>query len=193
MRKESRWVCWVREIHAIAQTGLTYCQDPYDIERYERLRTLSSQMFSAIGKVPLDQVTHFFIAGKGYCTPKVDLRAGIFRNNQILLVLERTDDRWTLPGGWADVNESPLEGIVREVKEEAGFEIDFPELIAVVDRGKHPYIPVYPDSIYKLFFYGKLSDGQVSTHVPNIETTDVRFFSKAEIPELTATAYFLPI
>ena len=102
---------------------------------------------------------NFFVPDSGYATPKVDLRSGILKNNQILIVKERSNGKWTLPGGWANVNESPSCGIIREVKEESGFDVSVNRLIAIKDRSLHPYQPQYPIHIYKIFFLCELIGG----------------------------------
>lgn len=180
---EHRWIQWIREIRALSQTGLAYTKDVYDKERYARLIELANTMFAHIGDVPIRQITEFFVPDAGYCTPKVDLRAGIFQEDRILLVLEKSDRKWTLPGGWADVNESPSQGIRREVLEEAGCEIAELELTAIIDRGAHPYTPHYPHSIYKLFFYGLCA--QCQPLPANHETEEAAWFSSDTLPELS--------
>ena len=113
----------IKEIQAIAQTGLHYTTDDYDRERYQRLHLIALKLFAGLSSTDISQIEKFYFPETGYATPKVDLRACVVRNNQVLLVRERSDDKWTLPGGWADQNESPIEGITREVKEESGFEV----------------------------------------------------------------------
>ncbi len=180
---EHQWIQWIREIRALSQNGLTYTQDVYDKERYTRLTELANVMFAHIGDVPVQAITNFFVPDTGYCTPKVDLRAGIFDGEQILLVLEKSDRKWTLPGGWADVNERPSQGIRREVFEESGCSVDAVELVAVVDRAAHPYTPRYPYHIYKLFFYGLCAHCQPLP--ANHETEEAAWFPLETLPELS--------
>ncbi len=172
----------LREIQALAQTGLQYAEDPFDIERYSRLREIGFQLIAESGGVSLDRVRDFFVPETGYATPKVDLRACVVHDNRVLLVRERSDGKWTLPGGWADQNESPAEGVVREVKEESGYDIEVQALYAVRDRDRHEYIPHYPVSVYKLFFTASLSGGapQLST-----EVSEVAFFEANDLPPLS--------
>ena len=108
----------IKEIRAIAQTGIHYTRDPYDQERYERLIAISNTLYSKLSSADIGEIERFFFPAKGYATPKVDLRACVVKGNSVLLVKERSNGKWTLPGGWADQNESPKEGIVREVLEE---------------------------------------------------------------------------
>ena len=181
---EHQWIQWIREIRALGQIGLTYTTDMYDQERYTRLTELADVMFARISGVPVQKIADFFVPDSGYCTPKIDLRAGVFDGDRILLVLEKFDQKWTLPGGWADVNESPTQGIRREVLEEANCQVDAVELVAVIDRELHPYTPHYPYHIYKLFFYGLCS--QHLPLPPNSETERAEFFPLDNLPELSA-------
>ncbi|MDN3685246.1 NUDIX hydrolase N-terminal domain-containing protein [Vibrio sinaloensis] len=146
------WLNWAKQIKAIAQAGETYGRDKYDLERYQQLDDIAHQMFAYLSDAPVAAVEKLFIPESGYPTPKIDLRAGVIKDGKILLVREREDDCWTLPGGWGDVCETPKQGVVREVLEESGFVVDNPRLIAVKDRAVHPYQPEYPFHIYKLFF-----------------------------------------
>ncbi len=172
----------IREIRALAQTGLHYTRDPYDRERFERLIEISAMLYSRTSSADLETIERFFIPEKGYATPKVDLRACAIRNDRVLLVLERSSGKWTLPGGWADQNESPKEGIVREVLEESGFDIEVVSLYAVKDRDRHPYTPKYPVSLYKLFYTAEVIGGEPRD---NIEISDIGFFDIDDLPLLS--------
>lgn len=183
MTTEHDWIRWIRELQAISQNGLVHTVNPFDRERYERLGELAREMFASIGDVPVGKVTEFFLPDEGYCTPKVDLRAGIFQEDRVLLVHEMSDGKWTMPGGWADVNETPTEGIKREVLEESGYSVDKVELVAVLDRSAHPYTPRYPHHVYKLLFYGKPSGHTGIKH--KHETIDAKFFELTDLPELS--------
>ena len=182
-QKEQQWIQWIREIQAISQNGLVFTTNPFDIERYERLGELAREMFAVVGDAPVQKIADFFIPDEGYCTPKVDLRAGVFENDRVLLVQERSDGKWTMPGGWADVNETPTQGVRREVLEESGYLVGEVELVAVIDRSAHPYTPHYPHHVYKMFFYGQQS-GRTKSH-ENHETLDARFFGLEDLPELS--------
>lgn len=177
-----KWIEWTAQIKAISQIGISYTKDEYDLERYQQLAQIVHQMISKLAGVPIERVDNFFVPDTGYATPKVDLRAGIIQNNEILLVKERSDGKWTLPGGWADVCESPSEGIVREVFEETGFRVKSNRLIAVKDRGLHPYKPQYPNHIYKLFFLCDLIDGKAKE---SHEILKINFFSLDSLPILS--------
>lgn len=177
-----QWIDWIRQIKAISQIGKTYTQDPHDMGRYEQLGEIAHEMLARVAEAPLGRIENFYLPEEGYATPKVDLRAGVFDGNSILLVREREDGCWTLPGGWADVCETPIQGIIREVREESGFIVDNPRLIAIKDRDRHPYLPRRPDHIYKLFFLCELVGGSAAE---SIETSEVGFFRLSDLPELS--------
>ncbi len=172
----------IKEIRAIAQTGLHYVQDPFDKERYERLAAISHELYAMYSKADLKTIEHFFFPERGYATPKVDLRCCIIRDGKILLVKEKSDGKWTMPGGWADQNETPLQGIIREVQEEAGYQIKNCRLYAVRDRDSHPYTPKFPATVYKLFFIAEADEGHF---VENTEITELDFFLPDQLPELS--------
>lgn len=172
----------IKEIRALAQTGLHYAQDVYDRERYSRLADIANRLYAMSSNASIQDIEQFFFDERGYATPKVDLRACVIRAGLVLLVKERSDGKWTLPGGWADQNESPVEGIVREVKEESGYDIEVRSLYAVKDRDRHPYTPKYPVSIYKLFFNATVSGGCPNN---NAEISEVRFFDIHSLPQLS--------
>lgn len=188
---EPPWLLWAREIQALAQTGLTFTQDKYDHERYERLRTLAAEMIAQHVGVPARSIETLFAGQTGYATPKIDVRGAVFKRDQILLVRETSDgDRWTLPGGWADVNESPSESVIKEVREESGLEVRVNKLVAVWDRSKHPHTPSYPFHIWKLFFLCEIMDGKPQR---GTETSEVAFFGEDELPsDLSVSRVLLP-
>ncbi|MGO2011803.1 NUDIX hydrolase [Pseudoalteromonas sp.] len=176
------WLHWTKQIKAISQAGKTYGKDGYDLERYQQLEEISHQMLASLAEQPVSKVDNLFIDECGYPTPKVDLRAGVINDNKILLVRERTDNRWSLPGGWADVNEAPKEGIIREVLEESGYHVSNPQFIALKDRALHPYKPVSVQHIYKLFFICDFVGGEPTV---NLEVSEIGFFSLDNLPELS--------
>jgi 8-oxo-dGTP pyrophosphatase MutT (NUDIX family) len=136
--KEPDWLEWARELQAIAQTGITFCRDPYDRERYEAIRQLAARMFAARTDAPLERIEALFAGETGYATPKVDVRAAVFDDNDCVLMVRETSDggRWTLPGGWADVNRTAAQNVVKEALEESGFDVEPLKLGAVWDRTK---------------------------------------------------------
>jgi ADP-ribose pyrophosphatase YjhB (NUDIX family) len=178
---EPVWLVWARELQAIAQTGLTFATSGYDRERYTAIRSLAAQIMATQSDADFGRVEALFAAQTGYATPKVDVRGAIFdENTRILLVREIADaGRWTLPGGWADVNQSPAENIIREVREEAGLEVRVRKLAAVYDRARHPHQPPHPFHVFKLFFICDVIGGIPE---PGTETSEVAFFAENEIP-----------
>jgi ADP-ribose pyrophosphatase YjhB (NUDIX family) len=179
---EPQWLRWARELQAIAQTGLTFSNDNYDLERYERLRAIAVEMLAVGSNTPIEQVRGLFKQDVGYPTPKVDVRAAVFRDDRILLVRETSDGRWTLPGGWADVNQSARECVEREVKEESGFDARAIKLAGVYDYRRQGNVSSHPYSIYKLFFVCELTGGEARA---SLETSAVEFFARAQLPELS--------
>ena len=154
----------------------------YDKERYERLRKLAFEMISRLSDATPEQVATFFVPDKGAATPKVDVRAAIIRDDTILLVKETADGRWSLPGGWADVNEPPRAGVERETFEESGYTVSATRLFAIKDQHLNAYQPKYPVDIYKLFFLCEITGGAPRT---NLEVSEIAFFKRGELPELS--------
>jgi len=176
-----KWLEWVQRLQAIAQTGLSYARDPFDVERYEAVREVAAEMASTHSDADLPHVRDLFAGEVGHATPKVDVRAVVFRGDAILLVRERAEGRWTLPGGWVDIGESAGEAVVREAYEESGYRTRAVKLLAAYDRNKHPHSP-YPFHVYKLFFQCELLGG---APVLSVETDGVEFFRENELPELS--------
>jgi len=177
---EPAWLLWVREMQALAQTGLAFSRDPYDRDRYEQLRRLAARIMAEHTGMPAERVEALFAAETGYATPKLDVRGAVFRDGRLLLVREAADaNRWTLPGGWADVNESPAESVAKEVREESGFAVRVVKLAAVWDRARHPHTPAYAFHIWKLFFLCEITGGEART---GPETTEVAFFAEDALP-----------
>ncbi|MHB0858328.1 MAG: NUDIX hydrolase [Anaerolineae bacterium] len=179
---EPRWLDWAIRLQAIAQNGLAYAENPFDRERYEALRRVAAEMMAAGAGMDVEPVLDLFAREVGYATPKVDVRGVVFREDRILLVQEHSDGRWTLPGGWADVQETPSEAVEREVREESGFVTRAAKLLAVFDRSRHPHEPPYPYHIYKLFVRCELLGGEAAT---SHETDAVAFFHEHALPELS--------
>jgi ADP-ribose pyrophosphatase YjhB (NUDIX family) len=176
------WLEWSRKLQAIAQNGLLFTENQYDRERYESVREIAAQIMSAASGEPIETITGIFAAQTGYATPKVDVRGVVFRHEQILLVREAQDNLWTLPGGWADPNESPSESVTREILEETGFTTRALKLLAVFDREKHAHIPPYPFHVYKLLILCEIESGAPR---PSSETLEVAFFPENSIPDLS--------
>jgi ADP-ribose pyrophosphatase YjhB (NUDIX family) len=178
-----RWIEWARQLQTIAQTGLSYPKSPYDVERYEAIREIAAEMMAAQTNVELGDVRSLFANEIGHTTPKVDVRGVVFRDDAILLVRERSDGCWTLPGGWADVGETPGDATVREIFEESGYRTRVVKVLALYDRDRHGHPPL-AFHVYKLFFLCELIGGAPAE---SIETDGVDFFRADALPELSLT------
>ncbi len=177
-----RWRESLKRLRAIAQTGQAYTQDPYDLERYRELQRMAETLLAELLDSTPEVLRSVYLPEKGYPTPKVDVRAGVFRHDRILLVRETSDGRWTLPGGWADEHDSPRQAVEREVVEESGYRVRAERLVAVKDRHLHPYEPVRLERVYKLFFLCELEGGEAAT---SLETDAVDFFPLNGLPPLS--------
>lgn len=173
-----KWLKWAIEIQSLAQSGLAYTNNIYDIERYERLREISAEMIEEKSNMNLEKVKGLFCNETGYQTPKLDTRAVIFKDNKILLVHEN-NGTWSLPGGWCDVLESVGSNTIKEVKEETGLDAEATKIIAIQDRNKHNR-PVYAYGVCKIFVLCDIIGGRFEE---NIETTEIGYFALDEIPE----------
>jgi ADP-ribose pyrophosphatase YjhB (NUDIX family) len=167
----------------MAQNGLTFTQDPFDRERYTQLQKVAAEIMSDSSGAEFTQVLDLFQREQGYATPKVDVRAAVFRENKILMVLEREDGRWSLPGGWADVGETPTENAEREVMEESGYRTRAVKLLAIYDRDRRGHPPL-PFHVYKIFLQCDLLDENPK---PNAECSEAAFFPEGKLPELSLT------
>jgi ADP-ribose pyrophosphatase YjhB (NUDIX family) len=172
---------WARKVQAIAQNGLAFTHDPYDRERYTELTELVASILSTELDIPVAQAKGFWEGEEGYVTPKVDVRGGIFEDGRVLLVRERSDGKWTLPGGWVDINDSPSGAVVREIREESGYQARAVKLAALVDKRRHPHPPGI-HHIYKLFFLCERTGGAAAV---SSETDAVQFFEVQALPELS--------
>ncbi len=172
-----KWIKWAMEIQSLAQSGLAYTDNVYDIERYERLREISTEMLAEKTDLSIEKVKNLFCNETGYQTPKIDTRAVIFKDNKILLVHEN-NNTWSLPGGWCDVLESVKSNTIKEVKEETGLDVDTIKVIAIQDRNKHNK-PIYAYGVCKVFILCDVISGEFEK---NIETTEIKYFSQDEIP-----------
>ncbi len=180
-KQQLQWLQWVSEIQAIAQTGLTFAKDPFDKQRYESLLQLAAQMMAAKSLDSFETILSLFQSQAGYATPKIDVRGAAFKDDKVLLVKERSDQRWTLPGGYADVNCSPAFCVQKEFFEESGFEVQVKKFIGLYDKLKHQHPPSWPHT-YKCFFLCEIVGGVAK---PSIETSEIDFFSLACLPELS--------
>lgn len=178
MDRNNKLLNWAIELQSLAQAGLTYGKDKYDIERYQRIRDISAEMIAEKADVSFEKAKELFCNETGYQTPKIDTRAAVFKDDKILLVHEE-NGTWSLPGGWCDVNMSVGDNTVKETYEEAGLTVKPVRLIAVQDRNRHN-TPVYAYGITKIFMLCSLIGGEFRA---NTETTESRYFSRDDIPE----------
>ncbi len=173
------WLDWAVELQAIAQAGLAYTENPFDRERFERVRAIAAEMVARKSGLSLERVRYLFCNEEGYQTPKLDTRAAVFEGDRILLVRER-DGRWSLPGGWADVGITLRENMAKEVKEEAGLDVEVGTVVAVQDRAKHN-APIAAHQVCVVFALCTATGGGFRE---NIETTESGYFALDELPPL---------
>jgi len=178
---QPRWLEWAKRVQAISQAGLAYSKDMYDLERFEQLRELSVEIMQAYTDAGTEKIRTLFAAEEGYATPKVDVRGVVFRGERMLLVREKQDGAWSLPGGWADIGLSPSETAVKEVREEAGLEVRTVRLLGILDNRGHGH-PPSPWHVYKLFVLCEEAGGEAGA---GLETLEVGFFAEDELPELS--------
>lgn len=179
MKENEIWLQWAVELQSLAQAGLTYSPNIYDLERFTRIRQIAAEMICHKTGLSAEKVNDLFCSETGYQTPKLDTRAAIFQDGKILLVLEN-DGLWSLPGGWVDVFTSVTESAIKEVKEEAGLDVTADLVIAIQDREKHNW-PVSAQKICKVFFLCTPLGG---SFCPNSETIDSGYFALDELPLL---------
>jgi len=179
--EEPRWLHWARQLETIAQNGLTFARDPYDRMRFEQVREIAREMLGHNLDWPAEKVGPLFEHEKGYATPKVDVRGVVFRDGKILMVREKQDGLWTLPGGWADVGEPLSTSVTREIVEESGFQTRAIKVLAFYDRSRHAHPPSIFHS-YKIFVLCEITGGEAT---PSMETTEVGFFSEDNLPEVS--------
>lgn len=180
---EDTWLARAKRLLALSETGQHFTKDPFDRERYDEIAEMARAMLADLGRVPLAHLDGLFHDHQGgYATPSLDIRGAVIRDDRILLVRERCDGRWAMPGGFADIGSSPAENIEREVREEAGLKVRAERLFALRHKARHPY-PQDPKDFYKLFFLCRqIGD---SDPAPGLETSDVGYFSRDALPELS--------
>lgn len=187
---DPHWLDWAMRLHALSQSGLTFARNPFEVERYEAIRRIAAEMLAAGSDGEPDRVVGLFAGESGYATPKVDVRGVVFRDDTLLLVQEHADgNRWTLPGGWADVGDTPSRSVEREVFEESGFETRAVKVLAVFDRRRHGHMPPNPFHIYKIFFRCELVGGAATA---SIETEGATFFREDAIPSALSLGRVTP-
>jgi ADP-ribose pyrophosphatase YjhB (NUDIX family) len=180
--KSSDQLNFVKRIQALSDTGLVYAENEYDRERYEELKEISLKLLATMADRPLSALQNFYMPVIDYPTPKVDVRGFVLNDaKEVLMVKESEDDKWTIPGGWADVGYSPSEVVVKEIEEETGFKTDVVRLLAIYDKKCHPH-PPQPFYIYKLNFLCRICGGKLK---PSFDIKDVGFFPIDKLPELS--------
>ena len=174
-----RWLEWAREIQALSQTGAHYAENEYQRERYQRLTEIAAEIITSYSDLDYQSLTNIFHGQIGYATPRVDVRGAVFRRRQLLLVRERADNGWTMPGGWADVGDVPSQAVEREVLEEAGFSVKARRIIGVYDANRTGPLQIF--HAFKIVFLCDLIEGHAR---PSNETSEVAFFDQDDIPEI---------
>jgi ADP-ribose pyrophosphatase YjhB (NUDIX family) len=184
---QPKWLEWAKRLQTMAQTGLHYSEDRHDLVRYKEIANIAFEMMALGSGNEFTVVRDLFAAETGHATPKVDVRVAAFRDSgqapEILLVRERHDGKWALPGGWADTGETPAEAARREVREESGFEVEVTRLLAIYDKRMHLH-PPQPHYTYKVFFEAKIV-GSGSPLGDGFETDGVGFFAPPKLPPLS--------
>lgn len=187
--QEDIWLARIKRLLALSETGQHFTKDPFDRERYDEIAEIAHAMLADLGGVPVSQIQGLFHDHQGgYATPSLDIRGAVFRDGRILLVRERSDGLWAMPGGFADIGSSPAENIEREVLEEAGLNVRAERLFAVRHKARHPY-PQDPKDFYKLFFLCRQIDNADPTS--GLETSDAGFFPSDDLPELSPSRIIL--
>ncbi|MBN2215045.1 MAG: NUDIX hydrolase [Bacteroidales bacterium] len=178
-----KWLDIARQLQSIAQAGLTFSDNKYDIDRYQQLRDISLRMINEITDIKTEKLTRIFTGEKGYQTPKVDIRGVVFRGEKILMVKETVDGLWSVPGGWADIGLTPFQVVTKEVREEAGLIVEPVRLLALLDKRSHAHPPDL-FHIYKIFILCHEKGGKMK---PGMETSHVAFYGINELPPLSTT------
>jgi ADP-ribose pyrophosphatase YjhB (NUDIX family) len=178
--KVSNLLRWARQLFSISQSGLTYCQNEYDLERYHQLQEMAAEMLASQSELSKDAIKQSFSLQSGYATPKIDVRGAVVQDGKILLIQEQADGRWAMPGGWADIGDFPAKTVEREVFEESGYKVHVDKVIAVIDANH--VAPLEFFHAYKLIFQCSILGGQ-----PTIshETLAVNFFEMDDLPPLS--------
>jgi ADP-ribose pyrophosphatase YjhB (NUDIX family) len=178
---KEKWLDWATRLQSIAQAGLTFGESSYDLDRYQQIRTVAVEIMQEYTGISSEKIRDLFTSETGYQTPKVDIRASVFKENKILMVREKIDGAWSLPGGWADVNTSVSESAERECLEEAGAIVKPKRIIAIHQADRHYDFP-YPYTVYKIFVECELIENRFRE---NTETLEADFFFKESLPPLS--------
>ena len=178
--KQPKWIAWAREIFSLSQAGLTYSKNEFDIERYKRLQEITAEMIESQSEISKGSALESFSMQAGYATPKIDVRGAVIQNNKILLIQERMDGKWAMPGGWADLGNAPASVAEREVWEESGYRVKAEKVIAVIDANRIEPLEFY--HAFKIIFLCRLIGGEPQT---SHETMAVGFFDFNNLPPLS--------
>ena len=174
-----KWLEWAREIQAIAQTGLHYAENDYQVQRYSRLNEISAEIISSHVDMEDSELIKIFNQQVGYATPRIDVRGAVFQAGKLLMVRERLDGGWTMPGGWVDVGDTPSGAVEREVYEESGFEVKSRKVIGLYDANRSSPLEIF--HAFKIVFLCDILTGEART---SDETSEVEFYSKSELPNI---------
>ena len=177
------WLEWAREIQALSQTGLHYSHDIFETQRYQRLVEIAAEIVQNHTGLPTEPMIENFKIQPGYATPKIDVRGAVIRDGKILLVQEKTDEKWCMPGGWGDVGEAPSDMVVREVVEESGFEVKPVKIVGIYDANRDGR-PLHFFHAYKILFLCEILGGFAR---PSEETLAVDFFDFDKLPPLSSS------
>lgn len=170
-----------RRLHALARTGMHFCASEYDRERYAEIERIAAELLAGPEPADREALLALWRHERGYVTPKVEVRGALFHEGRVLLVREAADGRWTLPGGWADVNESPSQAVEKEIEQESGFRARAVKLAALYDRSRHGHGPSLHHG-WKAFFLCEVTGGAARG---SYETDAVGFFDPAELPAMS--------
>ncbi len=181
MKDIDQFTKWATDLQSIAQAGLRYGKDIFDLERYEQIRKIAGEMMEAKTGLPKEKIRTLFLGDEGYQTPKIETRAAIFKDDKILLVRERMAQQWSLPGGWNDYDQTTAQNCAKEAREESGRIVKPVKLIAVQDRNHHNK-PILATNVTKVFY---LCEEQGGEFVPNDETDACDYFALDNLPELS--------
>jgi ADP-ribose pyrophosphatase YjhB (NUDIX family) len=171
------------ELHALSQAGLTYSNNAFDTERYNKILEITSRLIACKGNLQHNEVFAQLLRDNGYITPKVDVRGAVFKEDKVLLVKEAMDDLWSLPGGWADLNYSPAENVLKEIKEETGLNCTVEKLVGIYDKRKHNPEVKWPH-VYKIFFTCRSQNNSINEPISH-EILKVDFFEYDHLPPLS--------
>jgi ADP-ribose pyrophosphatase YjhB (NUDIX family) len=181
MNGQSRkWLAWAQEIFSLSQAGLAYSQNPFDLQRYKRLQEITAEMIANQSEIAKESVIESFSMQVGYITPKIDVRGAVVQEGKILLIQERADEKWAMPGGWADLGNTPASVAEREVWEESGYRVKAEKVVAVIDANRIQPMEFY--HAYKIIFLCKLVGGEPQT---SYETLAMDFFDLSNLPPLS--------